>query len=89
MNIRHPESAASANAAVPAADQGLRLPAWFSVVSLVLAAALLFGFYHVIQQAVARAHMHWERAPAARTAAVDSCITAPSASLLHGCGQLR
>lgn len=63
--------------------------AWFAVCALVVAAALLFGFYLVTQQAVARAHVHWEKAPAARLAALDNCVSAPEYSLLHDCRQLR
>lgn len=54
------------------------LPFWLGAAAMLLALALLYGFYHVTQQAVARAHTHWERAPAARAAAVDMCL--PSAA---------
>lgn len=65
------------------------VPAWFAGCALIIAAALLFGFYLVTQQAVAQAHVHWEKAPAARLAALDNCVSAPEYSLLHDCRQLR
>lgn len=65
------------------------VPAWFTACALIVAAALLFGFYLVTQQAVAQAHVHWEKAPAARLAALDNCVSAPAYSLLHDCRQLR
>jgi hypothetical protein len=65
------------------------VPAWFASCALIIAAALLFGFYVVTQQAVAQAHVHWEKAPAARLAALDNCVSAPEYSLLHDCRQLR
>ena len=65
------------------------VPAWFAAFALTVAASLLLGFYLVTQQAVARAHVHWEKAPAARLAALDNCVSAPAYSLLHDCRQLR
>lgn len=70
MNIRAAAVSPSADRAVEARRQ---LHAWFAAVSLLLALVLLYGFYQVTQQAVARAHLHWKQAPVARTAAVDTC----------------
>lgn len=55
------------------AGSGRQLPAWLGAAAMLLALTLLYGFYLVTQQAVARAHTHWERAPAERTAALDVC----------------
>lgn len=71
MNIR-PADRHSPNPAAPERE----LPTWLGTAALLLALVLLYGFYHVTQQAVARAHTHWERAPVERTAAVDICLPA-------------
>lgn len=74
---------------IPGSSGAVRLPAWLSAAALLLALALLLGFYQVTQAAVARAHTHWERAPVARTANLDACLASASDPAARDCQLLR
>lgn len=88
MNHQAAALSPARSAATQAIDSHKSL-AWWGSAALMLAAALLFGFYLVTQQAVARAHMHWERAPVERTAMLDACAASPADLLMRDCLRLR